>query len=270
MKFFPPLPEDLLPWRSTRGQKWKKRVFVKICSWIFFFFQFTSPLHNPINATHIRDSWSWLEECDLRIAFWAVYRKLWLITVWIHHRSRVWAFCRVPRNFNRHLLPQKKGKRHSVTNAQLIRPTFLFLKVHVHSHSLIIIIFTNNTNFFLFLSYTVLIIFHISSFITFDIHHLWWTQELPPPFFSFWIELRKKVFPMIHMLDQKVTNEQGLLQILMDDDGYSTSKFNFSLSFFLVVRCSLLVVRCLAVRCSLHGVSRCSVSRSGYSEARIK
>ena len=203
MKFFPPLPEDLLPWRSTRGQKWKKRVFVKICSWIFFFFQFTSPLHNPINATHIRDSWSWLEECDLRIAFWAVYRKLWLITVWIHHRSRVWAFCRVPRNFDRHLLPQKKkGKRHSVTDAQLVRLTFPFLKVHVHSHSLIIIIFTTNTNFFF--SYTVLIIFHTSSFITFDIHHLWWTQGLPP-FFSFWIELRESISDDTY---QKVTNER--------------------------------------------------------------
>jgi len=82
-----------------------------------------------------------------------------------------------------------------------------------------------------------------------------------PPFFSFWIELRKKVFPIIHIIDQKVTNEQGLLQVLlMDDDGYSTSKFNFSLSFFLVVRCSLLAARCLAVRCSLHGVSLLGVS----------
>ena len=98
---------------STSVKKYSRsKVGVREDLQLNFFFppQFTSLLHNPINATHVRDSWSWLEECDLRIAFWAVYRKLWLITVWIHHRSRVNAFCRVPRNFNRHLLPQKKRK----------------------------------------------------------------------------------------------------------------------------------------------------------------
>ena len=136
MKFVP------LSWESASMKKYSrskvgKRVFAKIYSWISFFFflpNFTSPLHNSINVTHIRDSWSWLEECDLRIAFWAVDRKLWIITVWIHHRSREFErFVGSRETLTDIFFHKKKGKRHSLTNAQLIRPTLPSIKVHILS-----------------------------------------------------------------------------------------------------------------------------------------
>jgi len=120
--FSPPFPRIYFREEVLAVKSGKSGCSRRSAAEFFFFPNLHSPLHNSINATHIRDSWSWLEECDLRIAFWAVYRKLWLITVWIHHRSRVWAFCRVPRNFNRHLLPQKKRKT-SFSNRRSTRTT---------------------------------------------------------------------------------------------------------------------------------------------------
>ena len=149
-----------------------------------------------------------------------------------------------------------------------MRPTFPFLKVHVHSHSLIIIFSTTNTNFFLFLSYTVLIIFHTSSLITFDIHHLWWTQGLP----SLFLFLNRVEEESIS--DDTYARSKGNEQTNRVHSKYWWTMmvtlhrnwiFHFLSFSFLVSRCSLLAARCsfLVVRCSL---PRCTVSRSSYSQ----
>ena len=61
-----------------------------------------------------------------------------------------------------------------------------------------------------------------------------------PPF-----ELRRR--KAVPVIDQKVTNERtGPLQVLMNDDGYYTPKFIFSLTHFLsfsLLRCFVPVVR---------------------------
>ena len=137
MKFVPPSRESASVKKYSRSKVGKTGVREDLQLNFFFLIflpNFTSPLHNPINATHIRDSWSWLEECDLRIAFWAVDRKLWIITVWIHHRSREFErFVGSRETLTDIFFHKKKGKRHSLTNAQLIRPTLPSIKVHILS-----------------------------------------------------------------------------------------------------------------------------------------